>query len=128
MFGNLKILYNESVLISYFSMSSREINAASLLTCVFIKPIIISAVLSEIEMTVSLFFKPIYAYLLSFVYIVISACCCHPALVLNYSIVCRVSDLSVFALKPTVMIAMSIAITAAAFIFGIIKIQKKDLL
>lgn len=127
-YGNIKFLYNEVLLISFFKLDFLNINHIDLLISIFIKPIIVSWFFSEIEMILSLFFKPIYVYISFFSYIIISACYCSPLLIYNYSIVCRITSLASFKTSWMFVVFVMTIIMIFVFIFGIFKIQKKDVM
>ena len=106
-----------------------EQSILQLFTCFILLPLLISTVLGEIQIVMSLFFNPVLSFMIIVGYLIASVFWVNPLLIGNFSMLYRqewVSKKPALSLMTAMMICFFLAIIT--FAVGVYVFQKKDIL
>lgn len=95
---------------------------------IFVLPFLVMTSLSLLQMTVSLFIRPIYSYIITAIIVLSSSYYQSPWLLGNYAMPVRSSRMIENGVNPYIGIAFSLALTICSFAVGIVKFKKYDIL
>lgn len=121
---------NTQLLQVNFQIDSEQLvsKAVSLPLFVFLLPLLLSAGLNLLQMTLSLFLKPLFSFLAMAVLLVSSAYLLSPLVVGNYAMLVRSDRVISNGVSPAVGLAVSIALIAGSFLVGIVRFRYYDIL
>lgn len=91
-------------------------------------PILVCSSISLMQMTLSLYVKPVVAYLLSCIYCLAGMFIAHPLLLANYSMSVRSTAIGFYRFSPAVGLGLCLILMLLSIIIGIIHLSKMDLL
>ncbi len=91
-------------------------------------PCIVTATLSLVQMMLTLFIKPVFAYIAVCAYMASSVLCASPFFIANYAMPVRSSAVGVYNFDFISCLAYSAVIAAIALIIGKLKIVRMDIL
>lgn len=113
-----------------FQINSEQLvsKAVSIPFFVFLLPLLLSTGLSLLQMTLSLFLKPLFSFLAMAVLLVSSAYLLSPFVVGNYAMLVRSDRVISNGVSPTVGLAVSIVLIAGSFLVGIVRFRYYDIL
>lgn len=95
---------------------------------VFLLPFIVSASVNLLQMTVSLFVRPVFGFCVTLTLLIVSAYDLHPALVGNYAMGIRLQCFLAAGVEPAKGILLSVLLSAACVIVGVVKFNSYDIL
>lgn len=89
--------------------------------------IIASATLSLCEITLTLFIRPIYAFLTICLYYILGIFVLHPACLSNYAMPVRNSAIGVYNFSSLFGLGLCLVVIAAAVVLGAVRLHKFDI-
>lgn len=120
---------NAAVCENFFGVSFNFIDITQLYIASLFVPLIISTGVSALQIMLTLFIKPIYVFIGLLGLLVTSVYFYSPMLVYNYSMVARNNILDGVDISSTLQgIIIGCGLMVSAFIVGMIKIKRKDIL
>lgn len=94
----------------------------------FLLPLLISLALNMLQMTLSLFLKPLFGFLCTSVILICSAYAMHPALPGNYAMLLRHNWFIPKGVSPGFGVALALLFIFISIIVGLIRFQSHDIL
>lgn len=94
----------------------------------FILPPMVAIALSMVQMTLSLFMKPVFSYICSLVYLLASAYYTSPALLGNYAMVLRSEQVMENGVSPTVGVLYATVLTVLSAALGHMLFRRHNIL
>jgi hypothetical protein len=121
---------NPSIFVVVFAkvLPNRTIENRDLLLHLFILPSIVCCTMSNIQMTLSLFIKPIFSFIAICCYYIAGIYYTHPAMISNYAIPVRSAAIGLcnFDFKTGLLLCLSLCVVSV--LVGIIRMKKFDIL
>lgn len=127
--GNLSLRLTPSLIQRYFGVDTSVLTAGRLILIGFLIPVMVSIALSFLELTLSIYARPLWGFMAITVLLAVSAYYCHPLLPGNYLMIFR----SQFA-NPAEGVAWQAGLagawglTVACVLAGIFRIRRYDVL
>ncbi|SHH70975.1 hypothetical protein SAMN02745196_01142 [Clostridium collagenovorans DSM 3089] len=121
---------NVQLLNSVYNTKIEEIDGNNILMPVymFVLPIIVTSAISIMQMTISLFIKPIFSFLVTVVLLVFSAYVLSPCLIGNFLILIRFDYIVANGLNFYMGIFVSIFVIVCSIIIGVLKFRHYDII
>ncbi len=94
----------------------------------FLLPVLTCSSISLIEMTLTLYVRPVIAYILCCIYYLAGMFLVHPLFLTNYSMSIRSSIFAFYRFTPAVGLGICLILMLLSIIIGIIHLSKMDLL
>ena len=107
-----------------------EQNAANFeyIMCFIIMPIVVCITISLIQMALTLYIKPVFAYMMVCIYYIAGIYYANPVLISNYAMSSRSSVLGLYNFRPETGIVICSVFATTAIIIGVIRMKNKDLI
>lgn len=107
---------------------SSETTSLQMFFALCLMPCIITIVLSLVQMTMTLFIKPVFAYIVICTYLASSVLCVSPFFIANFAMPVRSSAVGIYGFDFASCLICSAVIILAAIIVGRLRILKMDIL
>jgi hypothetical protein len=91
-------------------------------------PCVVGITISLLQMTLTLFVKPIFAYIASCVYFIAGLYYAHPVLISNYAMPVRGAVIGIYSFDFVSGISICLVYCLAAIVIGLIRINKMDII
>lgn len=92
-----------------------------------VTPALVTATLSLCEITLTLFIRPIYAFLTICLYYILGIFVLHPACLSNYAMPVRNSAIGVYNFSSLFGLGLCLVVIAAAVVLGAVRLHKFDI-
>ena len=127
MYGNFNFELNVSVNNEINGIELNINNNTAALFAIYGLPVIASIAASLMQMMLSFVLSPIYSFIITIGYYVISAYYCSPFLIGNYSMMLRNASLNNGSIESLFAVAICSILCIASIIIGIAHIDKIDI-
>jgi hypothetical protein len=127
---DLSLIPDETIFSTEFMVTfvAAEVTSLQMFSALCLMPCIISAVLCLVQMTLTLFMKPVFAYMIICAYLTAAVLCVSPLFIANYAMPLRSAAIGVYNFDFASGLLCSAAVALAAIIIGRFRIVKMDIL
>lgn len=127
-YGNISFSFNLELnnQINYLDISITDITSSYF--AIYGLPIITSVALSLIQMTLSFILSPIYSFIITIAYSVISAYYCAPFLIGNFSMIMRNSALGLGSVEILSAVIICCIVSTVSIVTGMIHFNRLDII
>lgn len=115
----------EAIFSAYFTNAAQP--PVSFFVSMLILPILATVTLSLCEMTLTLFIRPIYAFLAICVYLIMGLYIISPAFLTNYAASVRSATIGVYNFSPVYGVGLCLAICTVAVTVGAVRVRSIDI-
>ncbi len=127
---DLSLIPDETIFATQFSATfiSTEVTSLQMLSALCLMPCIVNAALCLVQMTLTLFMKPVFAYMMICAYLAAAVLCVSPLFIANYAMPLRSAAVGIYNFDCTTGLLCSAALALAAIIIGRFRIIRMDIL
>ncbi len=127
---DLSLIPDETIFAEQFKATfiPAEVTSLQMLSALCLMPCIVSAVLCLVQMTLTLFMKPVFAYMIICAYLVAAVLCVSPLFIANYAMPLRSAAVGVYNFDCASGLLCSAAAALAAIVIGRYRIVRMDIL
>ena len=110
-----------------FAQSLPASHSTSLFVSVCLLPCLVGMAVNLMQMTLTLFVKPIFAFVAACCYCIIGIYYAHPLMLSNYAMPVRSADIGIYNFQPTLGAFLCILAWVGCFLVGAWKIRRQDI-
>ncbi len=105
-----------------------EISAGQAVLIFIILPIFTTGAISLVQMTLTLFVRPVMAYLISAIYSILGIFAASPAFLINYAMSTRSRACGLYRFSPGTGLCLCVILMACAFVIGNMRLMTMDII
>ncbi len=127
---DLSLIPDETIFAAQFSATfiPEEVTSLQMLCALCLMPFVISAALCLVQMTLTLFMKPVFAYMIICAYLVAAVLCVSPLFLANFAMPVRSAAVGIYNFDCASGLLCAAAAALAAIIIGRFRIIRMDIL
>lgn len=125
---NLTWELNGRIFSFYFAQSLPESHSGNLFMSICVLPCLVGITINLGQMFLTLYVKPIFAFISACIYYIVGIFYAHPLVISNYAIPVRSAEIGLYNFQPVFGIVLCLLSSLAFIVIGAMKIQKQDIL
>lgn len=125
---NRSWVLNPQIFQLFFAQNLPDTYRPNLFTAVCVLPCLVGVTVNLMQMTLTLFIKPIFAFIIMCCYYIIGIYYAHPLVLTNYAIPVRSADIGIYNFQPLAGAMLCLLLCLLSVLVGAWKIRRKDIL